>query len=300
MKVALVVNAPRPLVAATSSVLHDVKKHMGNFFEEIIILHDGLKNKDKILLDSILSCSFIKFKLPLKYFSFINFKALFYFTPLIFSKFEILKISDDYDYVIFLDYDIVIVKEFSEIINFCKNGIAVLNTQVDAKNNFERAPENFYLKNEAVGAGIIILDRDMRRNQEMYSLCYEYILKYGLDVKLPEQAILDLVFEKLKIAPNRINSRIYAVHPDDFNNLQKQKIIHCYGQPKFWNGLKNNQWEVNYQKWIAMGGKPIYRTTKLRIYLRWVKYKILVFASLVIKYANSSFPRKGGKSKIND
>jgi len=54
-------------------------------------------------------------------------------------------------------------------------------------------------------------------------------------------------------------------HPNDKELADNAKIIHAYGQPKFWNGLSNEQWNKNYQMWIAMGGNKYKQPTLKKI-----------------------------------
>jgi hypothetical protein len=52
--------------------------------------------------------------------------------------------------------------------------------------------------------------------------------------------------------------------------LQNAKIIHAFGQPKFWNGIFNEQWNNNYKLWLKVGGTR-YKNSRIKNLLYWIK-----------------------------
>ena len=52
----------------------------------------------------------------------------------------------------------------------------------------------------------------------------------------------------------------YACYPTKSQGTEK--IIHAAGQPKFWNGIYDKDWDENYTAWIKMGGTPYYEWKK--------------------------------------
>ena len=52
----------------------------------------------------------------------------------------------------------------------------------------------------------------------------------------------------------------YACYPTKPQG--EEKIIHAAGQPKFWNGIYDQEGEDCYSIWIAMGVTPYYEWKK--------------------------------------
>lgn len=88
----------------------------------------------------------------------------------------------------------------------------------------------------------------------MYDFCYEALIKYHEKIYLPEQAIFDLMLQEFDIKICPIDEEVYSPHPTDKKLAPSAKIIHAYGQPKFWNGLNDERWDRNYKDWVRLGG----------------------------------------------
>jgi hypothetical protein len=103
----------------------------------------------------------------------------------------------------------------------------------------------------------------------MYNFCYSKLEQYVEFLYLGEQAIFDFMIQEFNLLPEPIDPKTYTPHPTDQLHAQSAKIIHSYGQPKFWNGLKNKQWDQNYQIWLSWGGsenmlaKPLSLPTRM-------------------------------------
>ena len=88
----------------------------------------------------------------------------------------------------------------------------------------------------------------------MYRFCYAKLEEYAQVLFLPEQAIFDFMIQEFEVKPDFFDAKVYGPHPTDTVNAMRAKIIHSWGQPKFWNGTHNMQWDTNYSSWLNMGG----------------------------------------------
>jgi hypothetical protein len=59
-----------------------------------------------------------------------------------------------------------------------------------------------------------------------------------------------MLVQKFNLQYDELDMEMYCYHPKDAT--EKTKILHAYGQPKFWNGLDNEQWNRYYEEWKKM------------------------------------------------
>ena len=123
-------------------------------------------------------------------------------------------------------------------------------------------------------ASLFVLQDHLKDYKKMYEFCYQKLVQYADKIYLPEQAIFDIMIQEFNIKICPIDAKIYSPHPTDTENAKNAKIIHAYGQPKFWNGLENEQWNQNYKKWLEMGGSRYKSKSFLKEILMRIKSKI--------------------------
>lgn len=251
---AIVFGFTREYVFAVACVMMDIKKYSPNWANEVVILHDGISIKYQKLLNIILPCRFIKYDFPIKDNSKFDRKILNYFSKMVFSKFECLRLLDDYKNVVWLDYDIVIKKDISELTNYCDSGIKMMYLGNKVGDQLLQPIDDYNMKLEGISAGTFVFQDNIYDYNEMYKFCYDKTEKYSQFLKYPEQAIFDFMIQEFKINIELIDKNIYCVHPKDIDEYSAAKIIHSYGQEKFWNEVKNEQWDANYKNWLKMGG----------------------------------------------
>ena len=259
---AIVFTVSNNLTFAVSSIMMDIQRLSPNIVDEIVILHNGIILEDQKLLSSILPTRFIKYVLPFEDRSFIPDRILDYFTEMVFAKFECLKLLNDYKNVMLLDYDMVIQSDISELFDRCETGIKMMPSESIVREQLHCSVEEYNMTNINNCACLFILQDHLKNYNNMYDFCYKSLEKYADVIYLPEQAIFDFMLQEFNLQILPIDSRIYSPHPKDDQLAPQAKIIHAYGQPKFWNGLENEQWNNNYSKWIKMGGTK-YKKPKL-------------------------------------
>jgi hypothetical protein len=76
------------------------------------------------------------------------------------------------------------------------------------------------------------------------------------------------MIQKFNLQNCALDGNVYTPHPNNKDFASKAKIIHAFGQPKFWNGLENQQWNTNYQAWIQMGGTKYKHLTMKKVIQR--------------------------------
>ena len=253
---AVVFTVSKDLAFSVACVMMDIKKLSPNLADEIVVIHNGIKEKDQKLLTSILPTRFIHYKLPIDK-SLISNDILNYFTEMVFAKFECLRLLDEYQNVMLTDSDVIFQQNISELFDYCESGFKILKDNTSCQKvsiQFKEEIQKYDMNVECTATGIFVLQDHLKNYKKMYDFCYESLIKYNDKIYLPEQAIFDIMLQEFDIKICPIDAKIYSPHPTNKELAPNAKIIHAYGQPKFWNGLENKQWNENYKKWIEMGG----------------------------------------------
>jgi hypothetical protein len=113
---------------------------------------------------------------------------------------------------------------------------------------------------------LFVVSAKMNDFKTIYSWCYEKTREWDEDIYLPEQCIFALAAQEFGFNYSFLDGGVYACHPR--NAKGNEIILHAACQPKFWNGIHNDDWDRRYAEWISMGGSP-YRDTLKKINNKW-------------------------------
>lgn len=241
-------------VFAVACVMMDLRRLSPSIIDEVVIIHDGINERDKKLLASILPTRFILYNFPINSARVLNASAVRQFSKMVFTKFECLKLLDDYRNVLWSDYDVVVQADVSELFSFSESGIKLMPSGLPVRIQLQKEVAGYDMEAEAIGAGLFVFQDHLKDYLKMYEFCYQELERHAEILAMPEQAIFDFMVQRFCLKPVAIDRFVYSPHPTDKPLASAAKIIHAYGQPKFWNGLRNEQWQINYQAWVDMGG----------------------------------------------
>ena len=244
-------------VAAIGTFALNIKETNNHMFSKLIVFHDGISKKDQKIIRDIIDVDFIKYKLPFKS---KNDVIVNYFSPMLFCKYECFKLLEKYDEVVWSDYDVLIKENLDEICDFKDVGLIIVTDSRKTirdmfyKEILNKEIYNYDLSKEALCTPLFSVSRKIGKYMDMYNWCYKKTEEYEEDLELAEQCIISLMVQQYATSYATLSPEIYACHPKDAKG--KEKILHSYGQPKFWSGLKNDEWDRLYHIWLNMGGKP--------------------------------------------
>jgi predicted RNA-binding protein with PUA-like domain len=108
----------------------------------------------------------------------------------------------------------------------------------------------------------------------MHEWCIKVTKQLGKHLYQTELSIFNLMLQQFKLSVFPLSPDIYCVYRFPYKESSSVKILHSVGQPKFWNGLRNESWENNYQEWIKIGGTRLKKRTLL-YYLKEQVKKVL-------------------------
>jgi lipopolysaccharide biosynthesis glycosyltransferase len=299
-KKALVIGGSKNDVIPMAVFVINLKKTNPGLVDEIVIFHDGIRKKDQTLINSIFPCRFEYYQFPGYDPKDFNDYVNKYFTAMVFCRYECLRLLSEYSVVIWSDYDVVILKDISELLEPCISGMKLLFSENSNSSIFSTFLSTirdidlsrYDLERKALSSAIIILFDCLNNSMSIYDWCIKITKKLGRYLYLTELSIYNLLLQEFKIDVSTIPSNIYALHPVHDEIIDDTKIIHAYGQPKFWNGLKNDIWNKNYQEWINLGGRKLSdRTLSGKIKKEIVKILCVVKKSMFSKNSQLGIDR---------
>lgn len=263
---------------AAACVIMDLKRLSQDCLDEIIILHDGICKNDRKALEAIYPVRFIKYRFPIKNLNTLSSRAVQQFTKMVFTKFECLRLLDEYKNVMWMDYDIVLQSNVLDLLLPCESGIKMMPGGLPVRGQLYETVKEYNMEAEGVCASLFVFHDNLSDYNNMYNFCYKSLLKYADILYMPEQAIFDFMIQKYNLSPVLLDGKVYSAHPLDAETANSAKIIHAYGHPKFWNGIYNQQWLINYNTWLELGGakyKPVkfkFRTKLLSMVRRFSQF----------------------------
>lgn len=267
-KTAIVTGGTANDVPAMACLVMNIKDTNPNLADEIVIYHNGISEKDQELINGIFPTRFILYKSPFDEVVDFDDVVTKYFSPMVFCKYECFKLLDDYECVIWTDYDVVIVDDINELKVKVSCNLKMIHAGKLRDNfcgNFENSDiiSKYDIDMQGVSTPVFTIFNSLNNYHMIYDWCIDYTKKLSTYLYLPEQAVFNLVLQEFNIQIDNLSHYAYSTHPLECKSFADIKILHAYGRPKFWDGIYNETWEKNYAYWIKIGGSPYeHRTIK--------------------------------------
>lgn len=263
-KTAIVTGGTHKDVSAIGVLALNLKDIMSDSVDELVIFHDGISKKEQRIIAEIFPSRFYDFKFKIKYKDMRANRSLRYFSPMVFCKYECFRLLAEYDRVVWLDYDIVIRKDFSELFE-SSTGLKMIVDGATLRQMFLDDAEcidghGYDLNGKAFTTCFFVLTRQIGDHQKYYEWCCKETLRYAAHIDLPEQCIIAMMVQKFHLAYEELTQ---LLHPNSDDGAAA--VLHASGRPKFWEGLHNDMWDGYYREWISSGGSPYRKPFKEKI-----------------------------------
>ena len=254
VKNALLIAVSENLIFSAGTTIINFESIMPKFIDTYYVYCDSISDNDLRIISNLANVKVKKYKIPDEYFSSVNKLVLNQFTKLVFAKLEAFRILKNYTNVIVTDTDIVLHRPIHELIVENSSGVKCLYSREQNRSQFFTLPPLYFKeKNKSISAGLMVLNK-LSYNELIYYDCLSFIKEYGGYLKYPEQAILEMIFEKYKIEPLELPFPYYCKLPSNESSDDLYAIEHSAGQPKFWSGINNSSWKKYYLLWLQYGG----------------------------------------------
>ena len=249
------------LLAATKNsaftigtILINIQDIMPNKVDIFYILHDGFNEKDINLMQKISKnkAKFIFFdeKTFLQNFKEnINYNFLNRWTHMAYARFEAFKYLNECENIIYIDFDVLILKDISELFKLKKQ-----NYELAARKGKTPLNKALNLKIQdnktTYQAGIIVFNDNIKNAQE----CYDFL--YNINNINDQGAFSLMIYEKNIKTKDLKNKYTGSV---DWRQSKDASIIHAWGSKnRFWNNTLCAKtwpkWDEYYQKWLKLEG----------------------------------------------
>ena len=262
-KLAFMLAATEDYIFAVGNIVLSIMKYMPNKDYEFVIYYDQIKDADKKVFKKQGKCSLRKYIMNSNFENtirkncprFNNIEDSKHYNFIKFSKFEAFSLLKEYETVVWLDADISIQGDLSEITKYTPFGITP-DTPWKVRNNFIADIPNFDMEKSGVCSAVIVFS-DKLPYQECYDFCYKHALKYSAFYNNIDQGIFNLLIQAMNITPSIMDEKVWQCSPAD-NNAITAKIVHAGGKEKFWNNTNicNScpEWYRMHLEWLKLGG----------------------------------------------
>ena len=185
------------------------------------------------------------------------------FTHMVYGCFEPLKLLDECENIIYLDFDILIRKSIAELFKLIDNyqNIGIIRGNAKIKDALGFSPFGFDAEERNYLTGFIVFNKSIKKPKEIYEWIYRYtsenisLLQNGICV---DQGVFTLAIKTHCLSVCELSPDIYCGNTG-WIKAKNSSIIHAFGvYNRFWNNrlvnLAWNDWERYYQKWLSLGG----------------------------------------------
>ena len=256
MKYAVVTGGSKNDYDAIATLIVNMTEVMPGLQADYIIFHDGLSIQQQQRLQKYHPVKFFRYRSPVPPFAALCCSSVRYFTPMLYCKYECLQLLDTYDKVMWTDYDVVFKEDVSDLFDIDQKAVFVTNGQSKILDMFytkykkqavRKLSGQHNLNADAITTPLFLVSREIGNYMELYRWCNKATAKLFRYLEQSEQAILSMMLQKFHVEYGELSNEIYALHPK-FDN-PRAKIVHAYGQPKFWSGYYDERWEKYHRMW---------------------------------------------------
>lgn len=258
-KTAIVTGGTKNQFPAMAVLALNIADKCPNIADELVIFHDGVPVDEQRKVQKIFPTRFIEYTSPFRCDEAnFSYNITKYFSLMVFCKYECFRLLEEYSTIIWTDYDVLIEKDISELIQM-KNACSKFITDEYLVKKFDMSL--FYKHTDllktvdvlgtGICTGLFVLFDTFPKYKQFYEDCIAITEELGASLSLPEEAVISILLKKYNIVYDDIDTKIYVRQPKDLlQDKTEYKILHAAGQPKFWNGLYNEKWNNYYCEWV--------------------------------------------------
>lgn len=259
-RLAIVLCSTSDQIFAAGNVLIGLKKHFSlpeTEYDIIIYVDKQLDKKDENALKSIYKNIIITIYDNIFSKELLSSDVVKTWTKMAYARYECLSLLDEYKQVIYLDTDILILKDIIYLTTLTQKDIYayiydnetildVIKTNRFIK-NFNETKYDLNRHNCASGE-LIFNDKIQNRDK-----IKEWMYNKTLELQSSDQMIINLMLQEFNIDYGGFEkeySKLYTgveETPDDC-------ILHSAGGRKFWNCCFHDEWNKNNKVWAELGG----------------------------------------------
>lgn len=245
---AIVIGFTRAWTAPAAVVLQALNEVETQPFDAILMVQD-VPQDQRDLLNTIRPCQFIDYDVELK-----DPERFARVSSMAFSRYECWAMLEQYERVLWIDADTLPVGEILSCFDHIQDtGLGLIpHTGTPISVSFANPVPGFDMQRECFNSGYIALTRAVGDYRAMRDWLYDATTQWSDDVN-SDQAVVNLMFQALDTPPTVLPGK-YNCSPE--RPVDDVRVLHPWGNHKFWDGLSDPRWDDYHQRWIDLGGEP--------------------------------------------
>lgn len=223
-------------------------QHPGQAYDSVLMVQ-GLDAEDRDRLNRIRPSQFIDYQPAIAGTE--RFKRV---STMAFSRYECWAMLEHYQRVLWIDADTLPVGEVLSCFDQCSNsGIGLIeHTGTPIRVSFMQDVPDYDMQRTCFNSGFIALNRNVGDYHAQRDWLYDATAKWADHVS-SDQAVINMLFQAYDLPVTKLPGK-YNCSPDQ--PVDDVRVLHPWGNHKFWDGLSHSLWDDYHQRWCAMGGTP--------------------------------------------
>lgn len=245
---AIVMGFTRAWTAPAAVVLQALNDVEPQPFDAILFVQD-LTQDQRDRLNRIRTCQFVDYEPRLPDTD--RFERV---SSMAFSRYECWSLLSSYERVLWIDSDTLPVAEVLSCFELVKEtGLGLIpHHGTPMRVSFARDIPGFDMERECFNSGFIALTRAIGDYTMQRDWLNDATSRWSKEVN-SDQAVINMMFQALDKPPTALPSR-YNCSPQHV--VPDVRLLHPWGNQKFWDGLSDPRWDAYLKQWISLGGEP--------------------------------------------
>lgn len=284
---AIILGATGNLTFALAVVLKGLKKYSAALLDEadIFIYYQNMDETQRNALGQIVPCEFIPYQFP--HMENMPPHVLRDYGEMTFVRYECFRYLKKYQYVMWLDADILIQGNISGMREQTAHGIGLRREYDDerVRVNFLCDVPGFDMQAPHFNAGILCISQALTQDKdELSNWCYNKTAQISDKLYYPDQGILLLMCQHFGLTIDPLDEKYNCEARRNHFALQKAVLVHAVGHRKFWKYYYFDLWYRFYKEWVQTTGLPCQNNFPIFKKLGLLKYPLFQVAPNPTKY----------------
>ena len=284
---AIILGATGNLAFALGVVLKGLQKHNAALLaaSEVIIYYQNMDEPTRRALAGQLPCRFLEYHFP--YMANMRPHVLKDYGEMTFVRYECFRYLKNYQYVLWLDADILIRGDISGMRTQIPHGIGFRREYYNerVRVNFTSDIPGFDMQAPHFNAGIMCLSQALTQDKDTLSdWCYQKTAEISGHLYYPDQGILLLLCQHFGLTIDPLDEKYNCEARRTHAALKNAALIHAVGHRKFWKYYYFNEWYQFYKEWVTQTGLVCQNNFPLFKRLGLLKYPLFQAAPNPAKY----------------
>lgn len=256
---AIILGATGNLSFALAVALKGLKRHNADLLKraDVIVYYQNMDQTHRQALNRIVPCRFVEYHFP--HMEGMRPHILRDYGEMTFVRYECFRFLKQYEYVLWLDADILVQGNISGMLAQIPHGIGFRREYYDerVRVNFTQDIPGYKMNAPHYNAGIMAAGNKLPGKMDQLSdWCYQKTEEISPSLYYPDQGILLLMCEHFKLTIDPLDEKYNCEARRCAPALRKAAIVHAVGHRKFWKYYYFDEWYQMYREWVKETGLP--------------------------------------------